>query len=48
MTVEAQFFPFFDEFGEIDVGGQVLVSGVGKGICREGMLAESAESACEA
>ena len=46
--MEAQLFSIFDEFGEIDVGGEVLLSGVGQGICRVGMLAEGTEGACEA
>jgi len=46
--VESQLFSFFDEFGEIDVGGEVLLSGVGEGICRWGMLAKSTKSACKA
>ena len=46
--MEAQLFSFFNELGEIDVGGEVLLSGVGQGICRGGMLAERTECACEA
>ena len=29
MIVEAQLFSFFDQFSKIDVGGEVLLSGVG-------------------
>jgi len=46
--MEAQLFSFFNKLGEIDVSGEVLLSGVGQGIFRGGMSAESTESTCKA
>ena len=39
VAVETQFFSFLDEFGEIHVGGEVLLSGVGQRMGRRGVLA---------